>query len=184
MIEEQNKPLFRELPKDQDGIILPFETKKGRYNIIRPGQPLGIIRFTELQKMKLVFGTARTVAALVEALRGIQKVLGADKSFADIRTEAILGINSILQGLIDTSKQRFDYGLYLCTLFIYRDGHDPKQWDMATAESYIEDWAAEGLSELDFFSFALLALGELRRHIQEVKEQEAAREAVLSGFIL
>lgn len=182
-MEKVETKQIRTLEKDQDGIILPFETKKGRYNIIRPGEPLGIQRFTEFEKMKIVFGMGKTVGDIVGALESIEKVLASDKPMADIRHEAILTLNSLRRGIVDTSKQRYNYALYLCTIFIWKDGDDRLKWDLATAEKYIEDWQAEGLNELDFFSFALAASSELHGHIRKLQAEESARQAVLSGVI-
>lgn len=178
----EEKQRIRPLEKDQDGVILPFTTGKGKYYVIRPGDPLGIQRWTEYERLKIVLGTGKTFSALIEALAGIEKLLGSDKPFADIRTEAILTVNGLRRGLIDLSKERYNYALYMATLFIYRDGDDPLTWSMERATEYIEDWAGEGLSEQDFFSFAVATVTGLKEIYSALKREVEAEAERLSGI--
>ena len=178
----EEKQRIRPIEKDQDGVILPFSTRKGKYYVIRPGEPLGIQRWTEYERLKIVLGTGKTFSALIEALAGIEKLLGSDKPFADIRTEAILTVNGLRRGLIELSKERYNYALYMATIFIYREGDDPLTWDMARATEYIEDWAGEGLSEQDFFSFAVATVTGLKEIYSALKREVEAETERLSGI--
>lgn len=173
---------IRELETDASGVLLPFETKKGKYYVIKPGDPLGIQRFTEREKLAIVLGAGKTFAALQDTLKNVENLLGSDKPFSEIRTEAILAINGLRRGVVEMSKERYHYGLYLATIFIYREDHDPLKWDMNTATEMIEDWAAEGLSEHGFFSFALGTIAQFKTHYENIQNQVRESEGVLSGI--
>lgn len=179
---EETRDRIRALEKDADGVILPFKTKKGKYFIIRPGEPLGIQRWMEYERLKIVLGTGKTFTGLIESIHAVEKLLGSDKPLAEIRLEAILTLNGLRRGLVELSKERYNYALYMATVFIYREGDDPLTWSQTKATEYIEDWAKEGLSEVDFFGFALSTVTGLREIYNGLK-QEMDREAErLSGI--
>lgn len=173
---------IRNLPKDQSGVLLPFTTKKGKYNVIRPGDPIGIQRWTEYEKLKIVMGTGKTFTALIETLEKVEKMLGADKPFADIRVEAILTVNGMRRGIIELSRERYNQALYLASIFIWREGDDPLTWDINRATEYIEDWAGEGLNEQDFFSFALATVSGFNEIFKRLSRETAAQADALSGI--
>lgn len=173
---------IRQLEKDQNGIILPFETSKGKYFVIQPGAPIGIQRWTEYERLKIVLGTGKSFSALIETIGNIEKLLGSDKPLADVRVEAILTLNSLRRGLVEMSKERYNQALYLATIFIYREGDDPLTWDFDRATEYIRDWAAEGLSEQDFFAFALSTVNGFREQLSKIQAEIRREEARLSGI--
>ena len=173
---------IRGLEKDQDGVILPFKTKAGKYFVIRPGEPLGIQRWTEYERLKIVLGTGKTFSALIESLYAVEKLLGSDKPLAETRIEAILTLNGLRRGLIELSKERYNYALYMASVFIYREGDDPLTWSMDKATEYIEDWATEGLSELDFFSFAVATVTGLKKIYSDLKQEVEQETERLSGI--
>lgn len=181
-MDEQKR--IRSLEKDQDGVILPFKTNRGKYFVLRPGEPLGIQRWTEYERLKIVLGTGKTFSALIEALHGVEKLLGTDNPLADIRVEAILAINGLRRGLVELSKERYNYALYMATVFIYREGDDPLTWSMDKATEYIEDWAVEGLSEQDFFSFAVATVTGLKKIYSDIKREMDKEAERLSGISL
>jgi hypothetical protein len=183
MDEINETKVIRDLPKDQSGVLLPFTTKKGKYNVIRPGDPLGFIRWGEYERLSLVMGTGKTFSQLITELDEIEKMLGADRAFADIRVESILKVNSLKRGIIDLSKARFSKAFYQASVFIWRDGDDRLAWDMATAEDYIQDWAEEGLNEQDFFGFAALTVNGLIPIFRKFEAERRQTEVNLSGTI-
>lgn len=173
----------RTLEKDGNGILLPFETKKHKYAIIRPGQPMSIQRWTQYEKMRIIFGTGRTFTELMEALDSVERGLAEDRPFADIRRDSILQINSLKRGVIEMSNERYNYGLYVSTLFVYRDGvDDPAFWDMSTAEAIIKDWEEAALSIEDFFSFAAVTLKGFRATYERIKAETDAMTEKLLAF--
>lgn len=169
------------LPKDAQGVILPFETPKHKYKVIRPGNPIGIQRYLEFEKLQIPAGMGFSFAEIVTVLKEIELLLGSDKPLAEIRTEAILKTNSLWRGVVDLSKTRFSKTLYLATIFIYREGDDLAKWDMDTATEYLEDWKEAGISETDFFYLSLAMVSEFSRIYGSIKQEVEATEVELWG---
>lgn len=183
--ESQFKPI-KNLPRDPNGNISyePFDANGHRYFFIRPDDPKGIEKWTEYEKLKIVVGTGRTFENIVRGYQELQNLLGSDKPFAEIRTEAILLVDSYKKAVLDMSKERFDKSLYLCTIFIYRDGDDPHKWDMNRAEQYITDWKEERLNEQDFFLHSLVLIHAFSSTLQRLSEEakvQAERLLAVTG---
>lgn len=169
---------IKRLARDPNGNLSyePFEANGNRYFFIRPGDPIGIKKWSEYEKLKIVVGTGQTFAGIVQAFGQIVSLAGEDKKFSDIRTELILLADSYKKAVLDMSKERYNKAFYLCSIFIYRDGDDPYQWDLNRAEQYIADWEAERISEQDLFFFAMLLVPSFSSVFSELSE-EAARQA-------
>ncbi len=176
--ETQTFKPIKKLGRDPNGNLSyePFTANGHRYCFIRPGDEIGIKKWTEYEKLKIVVGTGQTFAGIVEGHNQMADLLGADKAFSAIRTEAILLNDAFKKAVLDMSKDRYNKAFYLCTIFIYRDGDDPYHWDLNRAESYIADWVAENVSELDMFFFAMLLIPGFNKVFQGLSE-EAARQA-------
>ena len=183
--EKTFKPI-KKLGRDPNGGLSyePFTANGNTYHFIRPGDEIGIKKWTEYEKLKIVVGTGQTFAGIVEAFKQITDLAGADKEFAKIRTEVILLADSYRKAILDMSAARYNKAFYLCTIFIYRAGDDPYHWDLNRAESYISDWVAENVSEQDLFFFAMLLTPGFSRVFQELNAaaaEQAERLAKLSG---
>ena len=183
--EKTFKPI-KKLGRDPNGGLSyePFTANGNTYHFIRPGDEIGIKKWTEYEKLKIVVGTGQTFAGIVEAFKQITDLAGADKEFAKIRTEVILLADSYRKAILDMSAARYNKAFYLCTIFIYRAGDDPYSWDLNRAESYISDWVAENVSEQDLFFFAMLLTPGFSRVFQELNAaaaEQAERLAKLSG---
>jgi len=183
--EKTFKPI-KKLGRDPNGGLSyePFTANGNTYHFIRPGDEIGIKKWTEYEKLKIVVGTGQTFAGIVEAFKQITDLAGADKEFAKIRTEVILLADSYRKAILDMSAARYNKAFYLCTIFIYRAGDDPYSWDLNRAESYISDWVAENMSEQDFFLFAMLLIPGFSRVFHELSAEaqvQAERLAKLSG---
>lgn len=179
------KPPIRNLEKDAAGNLLPFKTSKHAYNPIKVGAPIGIRRWTEYEKLRIVLGTGKTFSTLLEVIQSVELLLASDKPLPEIRLEAILTLNSLRRGLVDLSQSRFNQAFYLATIFIIREGDDPLNWSLELAERYIEDWASEGISEHDLFFFALNTVTGFREHYKIIKaelDREAERLSDISGL--
>ena len=174
---EPFKPI-KKLGRDPNGNLSyePFEANGHRYCFIRPGDEIGIKKWTEYEKLKVVVSTGQTFAGIVEGHNQMEALLGADKEFSKIRTEAILLNDAYKKAVLDMSKDRYNKAFYLCTIFIYREGDDPYHWDLNRAETYISDWVAENVSEQDLFFFAMLLIPGFSRVFSELSA-EAARQA-------
>lgn len=175
---------IKNLPKGGDGLPIDFETSKHKYRVMKPGEPLGIARFSEYEKLQIAFGFGQSFAGILDVYNQIERLLGADKPFAEIRTDAILLVNSAKRSIVDMTAARYNKALYLATIFVVREGDDPTKWDMHTAEDYISDWSAEGLSEQDFFFLSASAVRGFKETFNKIKEQVAAEVERLSGITI
>lgn len=159
----------------------PFKANGKTYKFIRPGDPIGIDKWAEYQKLQIVVGAGVTFADLIVSLRAHKTLLSEDRTFSEIRSEAIVWADSTIKGLIEMSQARYDKAFYLCSIFIYEEGTDPYYWDMDMAGRMIEDWAQEGINEQDLFFFAMLQIPAWRQILNELSEQterQAARSLV------
>ena len=159
----------------------PFRANGKTYKFIRPGDPVGIAKWSEYQKLQIVVGGGVTFADLIVGLREHKALLSSDQKLSDIRSEAIVWADSTIKGLIDMSQARYDKSFYLASIFIYEDGKDPYAWDMEIAGRMVEDWAIGRVSEEDLFFFAMLqipAWSQILSELSERAEREAARSLV------
>lgn len=167
--------------RDQNGNMTyaPFKANGKTYKFIKPGDPIGIAKWSEYQKLSIVVGGGVTFADLIVGLREHKKLLSGDQPFAEIRSEAIVWADSTIKGLIDMSQARFDKSFYLASIFIYEDGTDPYLWDMELASRMVEDWAIGRVDEQDLFFFSMLQIPAWKAILNELSEQ-TEREAVRS----
>ena len=180
-MEKRMKVKHQEIVKfdrDENGNMTyaPFKANGKTFKFIKPGDPIGIAKWSEYQKLQIVVGGGVTFADLIVGLREHKKLLSSDQPFADIRSEAIVWADSTIKGLIDMSQSRYDKAFYLASIFIYEDGKDPYAWDMEIAGKMVEDWAIGRVSEEDLFFFAMLQIPAWRAIFQELSER-AEREA-------
>ncbi len=180
-MEKRMKVKHQEIVKfdrDENGNMTyaPFKANGKTFKFIKPGDPIGIAKWSEYQKLQIVVGGGVTFADLIVGLREHKKLLSADQPFSEIRSEAIVWADSTIKGLIDMSQARYDKSFYLASIFIYEDGKDPYAWDMEIAGKMVEDWAIGRVSEEDLFFFAMLQIPAWRAIFQELSER-AEREA-------
>jgi hypothetical protein len=171
---------IRQLEKDASGMLTftPFTANGIKYKFIKPGDPIGIKKWTAYEQLKIVAGSGKTFAELATYFKEHKNLLGADKAFSQIRVEAILATASMQKSIVEMSKERYNQAFYLCSIFIYRDGADPYAWDIETAGEMIQDWESERISEVDLFFFASLLIPGFRqmfRELQEAAELETER---------
>ena len=181
-MKEKHQEIVR-FDRDANGNMTyaPFNANGKTYKFIKPGDPVGIAKWSEYQKLQIVVGGGVTFADLIVGLREHKALLSSDQKLSDIRSEAIVWADSTIKGLIDMSQARYDKSFYLASIFIYEDGKDPYTWDMEMAGRMVEDWAIGRVSEEDLFFFAMLqipAWSQILSELSERAEREAARSLV------
>jgi len=154
----------------------PFIANGKKFRFIKPGDPIGIGKWSEYQRLQIVVGGGVTFSELITGLREHKKILSSDQPFSEIRSEAIVWADSQIKGLIDLSKSRYDKAFYLASIFIYEDGKDPLEWSHDIAEQMVRDWAEGGVNEQDLFFFAMLQIPAWNLVLSELSEQ-ANRDA-------
>ena len=182
MDKQVNHKPIKNLARDGGGNLTyePFTANGHRYCFIRPGDPIGIRKWTEYERLKIVVGTGQTFAEIVAGYGEMGSLLAADKPFSEIRMEAILLNDSFKKAVLDMSKSRFNKAFYLCSIFIYREGDDPYSWDLNQAERNIADWMEERISEQDFFFFSMLLIPAFGKTLKDLSDEAQARAEKLS----
>ena len=171
MSEQTEQKIIRELEVDGSGVLLPFKTKAHKYNIIRPGEPMGISRWTEYTKLSIVLGTGKTLSALIEAFKEIELLAVQNRPYEDLKLDIVLLANSHRRAIIELSKARYDYGLYQASLFIIREGDEGLDWSLDLANEYITDWKENGISEQSLFFFATETVVGLKAQVKKLKAE-------------
>jgi hypothetical protein len=140
----------------EDGTWLPGFTANGKdYYIRNPKDGLPLRRQRELEKMSVVVPFNAGLGEVISSLSRMKKICnslvgGKDANFTGLVEEIV----NLERGLSE-SNRKWQASLIMCTLFIYEPGEDLKTWDIDHANRKIEDWAAEGLIEDDFFTLAM-----------------------------
>jgi hypothetical protein len=154
--KQQNK--IQRLVNEAGEFVSEFKAAGTTYYIRNPKEGLPLRRQRELEKMSVVVpfnaGLGEVVASLQRMKQICNTLVGTSQSTPNL-TGLIEEIINLERGLAD-SNRKWQASLIMCTLFIYRPGEDLRTWSMEDANSKIEDWAAEGLIEDDFFSLAML----------------------------
>lgn len=163
-------------------MLLPFKTRAHKYNVIRPGEAMGINRWTEYTKLSIVLGTGKTLSVLMEAFEEIELLAAKEKPYEELRRDIILLANSNRRAILEMSKARYDYGLYQASLFIVREGDEAKDWNIDLANDYIEDWKEAGISEQQLFFFANATVVGLKKQVQKLRQEVEAQTGTLSAI--
>ena len=141
---------------DEDGSwVSKFEANGKVFYIRNPREGLPLRRQRELEKMSVVVpfnaGLGEVISSLSRMKRICNTLIGSKEGNFTGLVEEIVNLE---RGLSE-SNRKWQASLIMCTLFIYEPGEDLKTWDIDQANRKIEDWAAEGLIEDDFFSLAM-----------------------------
>ena len=139
-----------------DGAWVSEFTANGKtYYIRNPKEGLPLRRQRELEKMSVVVPFNAGLGEVISSLSRMKKIcntlIGSKEGNFTGLVEEIVNLE---RGLSE-SNRKWQASLIMCTLFIYEPGEDLKTWDIDQANRKIEDWAAEGLIEDDFFTLAM-----------------------------
>jgi hypothetical protein len=166
-----------------DGGIESFKTANHTYTFLKPGSPISVKRWTEYERLNIMFGFNRTFGQIYEAIDNLGKAAAADKPFADIRTELILGLSALKAGIVDESKTRYNHAFYLATIFTLQDDQKLSDWSFERAGEIIKDWQENEVNEQDLFFFALNVSSGIKAVLKHEREQVRERTELLSGLI-
>jgi len=165
-----------------DGAWVSEFTANGKtYYIRNPREGLPLRRQRELEKMSVVVPFNAGLGEVISSLSRMKKICnslvgGKDANFTGLVEEIV----NLERGLSE-SNRKWQASLIMCTLFIYEPGEDLKTWDIDQANRKIEDWAAEGLIEDDFFSLAM-QWSTYKLTLQAQLLEKVKRAARMFGF--
>lgn len=143
----------KELPRHPEtgGILNVFHANGNKYYILTPEDPFPVSRFGWFSKFSMQFMANADFTNAYQRRIKTRELLNAYAEREVKYTDLVLANEAEAEEIKKMSEMRYTPGLYMATLFIYRDGEDAAVWTMAQAEEKIEDWAAEGLGMNDFF---------------------------------
>ncbi len=165
-----------------DGAWVSEFTANGKtYYIRNPREGLPLRRQRELEKMSVVVPFNAGLGEVISSLSRMKKICnslvgGKDANFTGLVEEIV----NLERGLSE-SNRKWQASLIMCTLFIYEPGEDLKTWSIDDANRKIEDWAAEGLIEDDFFSLAM-QWSTYKLTLQAQLLEKVKRAARMFGF--
>ena len=169
-------------PGNPNKFMPQFKTEAHTYQIIGD-MGIGFERYTLFQKLSLKRGFGRDFAQIYEALEKIKLGIAGETTVARLRADSIVSITALQDSVADFGNEQFDAALWLCTLFVLREGEDVASYSEAVAEEKIKDWAAYGYSELDFFFLSgnmVPNYGNLFK--QAISQNEKAREKLMDAI--
>jgi len=169
-------------PNDPSRFLPVFHTEKHTYKILTESG-IGIARYTQFQKMSIVRGFARDFGSIHSKLEQIKLLIAGEQQVGKMRSDAIIQLHALIEGVSDFSKEQFDSGLWLCSLFVLREDEKVSVYDEAIAEEKIRDWADYGYSEIDFF---LLSAGQVPGYAAAfqriLQDSQAAKERLWKAW--
>ena len=136
--------------------VSEFKANGKVYYIRNPKDGLPLRRQVELEKMSVVVPFNAGLGEVIGSLQRMKQICntlvgGKDANFTGLVEEIV----NLERGLRGDGERKWQASLVMCTLFIIEPGEDMKTWDMHQANRKIEDWAAEGLIEEDFFILSM-----------------------------
>ena len=152
-----NDEKIKLLPRDENGKIARFFEANGvQYKVSEFENGLPIDRYSAYEKWALMFTYNATPAELIANQRKTGEML--NRIMAGDKTINVLDVmahqKSMVDGIITLANQKYTRAMWLCSIFILRDGEDARTWSSNVAEQKINDWIKEGYSVSDFFRLA------------------------------
>ena len=154
---------IKSLPTNSDGELLKhFTANKKKYTILANEEAFTPIREAWLRKLStnVFFGIEDDV--MYKKLSELQQLI-----FEQRGVEAITALDAIKVGLFNKNKYKYSKALYLCCLFIVREGEDVTKFDLDYCKEKIDDWNSEGFIASDFFLLAARKLSNLYKMLKE-----------------
>lgn len=150
-----------------------FEANGVKYIVVSPNDIFNIDKQTAYHNIKMAFDLNKTPTEIYQAfdrqLHLIMQLFGSkDADKVKITEELVRSAMNNKETFKSRLAQRFPAALFLCTIFIVREGEDlSKQWDFESAMTKIDDWLHENIKPIDFFRLALSSSTESQKIILE-----------------
>lgn len=139
------------LPRDEKGnFAREFKANGNSYIILSQEEGIGILRYCRLLNMSSVWGLQADFGSQLSAWRkatsAVDLALNGKCSWGDFYGIA----QSAVDGINRSGQTNYTYTFWTACLFVVRKGEDLTKFVEADQQSKIDDWAAEGLHEMDF----------------------------------
>ncbi len=141
---------------DNNELISKIITANGnKYIVLNERQAFTVDRFRTHLMLEQMFAHAKSIEHMVQDANTsrelVNNVWRGDAHFTELATH----IESIAKNYFEDNLYRDHISLYMCTLFIVREGSDLTNWSIEDATQWINDWVKEGLYAPDFFTLAI-----------------------------
>lgn len=165
----------------KDGVFQTNFTANGtKYTVCAPSEVFNFERQIAYQQIETALALNQTPQQIASAFAKLYsnqiRLMGnTGAEWARLQDENLrdcLNYVDAIKG--DTKDSRFanlkrvPKALYLCTLFIVKEGEDLSTWSPKLAHEKIDDWIQENLNPFDFFSLALIS----SRNCQEIMKTD------------
>lgn len=176
---------IKKLPRRDDGTLSrTFDANEITYTIRTADEGVSISRFNEYQRMSAMLGFGATFQTIYENITKSIKLANGVVSQDNTFTDLVLHLNAMREAILESSEDRNSLALYLCTLFITREGEDLTTWSMEDAKDKIDDWNREGYSAEDFFLLALGSISGFKNAYLELIERLSEKAESLSSLFM
>jgi hypothetical protein len=181
-MKEQSETQFKKLERDGNGNIVSIQGKKHKYRVFRPGEPIGIVRYSVYNKTSLALAVGQPMRMMFESDQAIMKLLTGSKSPEEKILETASLVMSRQKMVLEKSRLRYDLAFYQATVFAVREGDDPAVWSEEMANEYLDDWAPVVDPE-DIFFFSLSTVVGLNEHLRLARDAVLSQAGILSDYI-
>lgn len=117
-------------------------------------------RYWMYQKMRMELLVGANYGKIYESYDTILSLINRFVRGEDTLSELFVYIDSVKKGMSDLDKKH-PIELYLCTLFVNRNGEDTSKWSPDLAKEKIEDWNEEKINTSFFLNLAIGSLSNL-----------------------
>lgn len=151
---------YRIVDPDTGKWVSQFQANGNKYYIRSASDGLGFKRYVEMKRLLSVVGFDATYS---EQLAALNRMTAAANTLVSKSPQLDLLFREIenMRESIKRADRKWDYSLFAATLFIVRPDEDLNEWSESIASEKIDDWAAEGLHEQDFFLLVILWASQL-----------------------
>ena len=132
-----------------------FVANDQKYIILTGEEALGVNRWSAYEKLQSMLGFNTSIQSLVNQIHEIEQDLTKVMQGKSVLLQVVKRVSQLKDAIKGDIEGRFSKALYICTLFIIREGEDISKWSMSDAESKIDDWANEAIAINDFLTLAL-----------------------------
>lgn len=150
-----------------------FIANKKKYVVMAPNDVFNIDKQMAYHNIKIAFDLNQTPTEIKqrfnEALDTQIRLFDvADKERMQLRQKLLQDALNNVESFKGTLTSRYPPGLFLCTIFIIKEGEDLSQnWTFDKAKEKIDDWLIENYNPFDFFQLALASSIESHKLIKE-----------------
>lgn len=132
-----------------------FAANDQKYIILTGEEVLNVNRWSAYEKLQSMLGFNASIQSLVNQIHEIEQDLTKVMQGKSALLQVVKRLSQLKDAIKGDIEGRFSKALYICTLFIIREGEDISKWSMSDAEGKIEDWANESIAINDFLILAL-----------------------------